>query len=70
MNAEGDQVRDLGPRVERDKAVVRDEGLPVHSEDVAVPLPEPGHCLVVEVVDLALKVGHPTHLGGEHQIYG
>lgn len=70
VDAEGDQVRDLGPRVERDKAVVRDEGLPVHSEDVAVPLPEPGHRLVVEVVDLALEVGHPTHLGGEHQIYG
>ena len=70
MDAEGDQVRDLGPRVERDKAVVRDEGLPVNGEDVAVPLPQPGHRLVVEVVDLALEVSHPTHLGGEHQIYG
>ena len=56
--------------MERDKAVVRDEGLPVHGEDVAVPLSQPGHRLIVEVVDLALEVGHPTHLGSEHQICG
>ena len=69
VDTEGDQVRDLGPRVERDKAVVRDEGLPVHREDVTVPLPQPGHRLVVEVVNLALEVGHPAHLGSEHQVY-
>ena len=56
--------------MQRAEPPVADEGLPVHGEDVAVPLPQPGHRLVVEVVDLALEVSHATHLGGEHQIYG
>ena len=43
---------------------------PVDGEDVPVPLPEPGHGLVVEVVHLALQVGHAPRLGGEHQVCG
>ena len=43
---------------------------PVDGEDVSVPLPEPGHGLVVEVVHLALQVGHAPRLGGEHQVCG
>ena len=42
---------------------------PVDGEDVSVPLPEPGHGLVVEVVHLALQVGHAPRLGREHQVY-
>ena len=41
---------------------------PVDGEDVSVPLPEPGHGLVVEVVHLALQVGHAPRLGREHQV--
>ena len=54
--------------MEGHKSPVRDEGLPVYSEDVAVALPQPGHCLVVEVVDLTLEIGNTTHLGSEHEV--
>ena len=70
VNAEGDQVWYLGPWVKRNKPPVWDECLSVHGEDVTVAFPQPGHCLVVEVVDLTLEVGNTAHLGSEHKVYG
>ena len=47
------------------KPDVRDEGLPIHGEDVAVLHPDPGHGHVVQVGDGALHVGHAAKLTSE-----
>ena len=67
-DAQRHQVRDLGPGVQRAEPPVADEGLPVHGEDVSVPLPQPGDALVAEVVDLALQERCPPLLSCEHQV--
>ena len=54
--------------MQRGEPAVGDEGLPVHGQDVPVSLSQPGDGLVVEVVDLALQEGRPSHLSSEHQV--
>ena len=68
LYGEADDVRDGGLGVKRGEPRVGDEGLPVDSQDVPVPLPQPGDGLVVEVVDLALEERGPAHLAREHEV--